>query len=64
MRHEKGMAERGRSNQPRRGGGRAAAARLREILAVHYPAYIEPAADARIRERFPIALPREAMRPS
>jgi trimethylamine--corrinoid protein Co-methyltransferase len=41
----------------------AAVARAREILSNHYPAYIDPAADERIREQFPIALPREALRP-
>ncbi len=37
--------------------------RVRELLAAHYPEYIEPAVDAAIRERYPIRLPREAMRP-
>ena len=37
--------------------------RVREILAGHYPAYIEPAVDAEIRARFPIRLPKEAMAP-
>jgi len=35
--------------------------RLGEILAAHYPAYIDPALDATLRERFPIRLPAEAM---
>ena len=35
--------------------------RAREILASHYPQYIAPEADARIRERFNILLPRERM---
>jgi trimethylamine--corrinoid protein Co-methyltransferase len=35
--------------------------RLGEILAAHYPAYIAPSLDARLRERFPIHLPAEAM---
>jgi trimethylamine--corrinoid protein Co-methyltransferase len=35
--------------------------RLGEILAAHYPAYIAPAVDATLRERFPIRLPAEAM---
>lgn len=39
-----------------------ARARVREILSQHYPDYIDPATDAAIRERFPIRLPREAMR--
>ena len=37
--------------------------RVRSILASHYPAYIDPAIDQKIRERFPITLPREAMFP-
>ena len=36
--------------------------RVREILADHYPEHIDPALDARIRERFDILLPREFMR--
>ncbi len=36
--------------------------RVREILSTHYPAHIDSKTDARIRERFPIRLPREAMR--
>jgi trimethylamine--corrinoid protein Co-methyltransferase len=41
----------------------AAKARVREILSTHYPAYIDPATDAKIRERFEVYLPKEAMRP-
>ncbi len=41
----------------------AARARAREILSSHYPGYIDPATDAKIRERFEILLPRNAMRP-
>lgn len=37
--------------------------RVKEILSTHYPRYIDPAADARIRERFPIRLAPEDMRP-
>lgn len=37
--------------------------RVRETLAEHYPAYIEPRRDAEIRARFPIQLPLEQMRP-
>lgn len=36
----------------------------REILDRHYPAHIDAADDARIRSRFPILLPPEAMRPA
>jgi len=32
-----------------------------EVLAGHYPNYIDPATDAEIRRRFPIKLPRKAM---
>jgi trimethylamine--corrinoid protein Co-methyltransferase len=37
--------------------------RVREILSTHYPAYLDPAVDARIRERFPIRLDPADMRP-
>ncbi len=37
--------------------------RLRDILSRHYPDHIDPALDARIRERFPIKLPRDRLRP-
>ncbi len=40
-----------------------ATARTREILSRHYPAHIDPALDAAIRERFAIKLPTDAMRP-
>lgn len=39
-----------------------ACARAREILATHYPRHIDPAVDARLRERFEIRLPLGAMR--
>ncbi len=38
-----------------------ARARAAELLAGHYPTYIEPQVDERIRQRLPIRLPREAM---
>lgn len=38
-----------------------AGARVRSILSTHYPECVDPAADAKIRERFPILLPREHM---
>jgi len=38
-----------------------AAERVRAILSTHYPEYIDPATDAKIRERYPILLPREQM---
>jgi trimethylamine--corrinoid protein Co-methyltransferase len=41
----------------------AARARVKETLARHYPAYIDPNTDAAIRARFPIALAPEDMRP-
>jgi len=37
--------------------------RVREILSTHYPTYLDPAVDARIRERFPIRLDPADMRP-
>jgi trimethylamine--corrinoid protein Co-methyltransferase len=40
----------------------AARQRAQEILSTHYPAYIDPAVDARLRERFPILLKPEDMR--
>ncbi len=40
-----------------------AAARVNKILASHYPAYIDPVIDARIRESFPIQLDAALMRP-
>jgi len=43
--------------------GELAHARAKELLDGHYPDYIDPAVDARIRERFPIVLSREAMGP-
>ena len=39
-----------------------AGARVRKILATHYPEHIDPAVDRKIRERFPVGLPEEAMR--
>jgi trimethylamine--corrinoid protein Co-methyltransferase len=36
--------------------------RAREILSAHYPVYIDAGVDARIRQRLPIRLPRDAMR--
>jgi len=41
----------------------AARARVRETLSTHYPTYIDPATDAKIRDRFGIHLPETAMRP-
>jgi trimethylamine---corrinoid protein Co-methyltransferase len=38
-----------------------AALRVREILASHYPQYIESAVDAKIRDKFKIEIPREYM---
>lgn len=37
--------------------------RVRKILSTHYPEYIDPAIDRRIRDAFPISLPTEYMRP-
>ena len=37
--------------------------RVGEILGTHYPQYLDPAVDARIRERFPIRLDPADMRP-
>jgi trimethylamine--corrinoid protein Co-methyltransferase len=38
-------------------------ARVKRLLAGHYPEYIAPEADARIREKFPIKLDPKDMRP-
>ncbi len=35
--------------------------RVRDVLASHYPDHVSPALDARIRECFPIRLPRGDM---
>jgi len=35
--------------------------RVRQILSTHYPRYIEPAIDRKVRETFPILLPEEFM---
>jgi trimethylamine--corrinoid protein Co-methyltransferase len=37
--------------------------KVKKVLATHYPEYIDADADARIRDRFPIRLAREDMRP-
>ncbi len=37
--------------------------RVREILSTHYPNYISARADSRIRDRFPIHIPVDAMQP-
>ena len=37
--------------------------RVKEILSRHYPEYIDPAVDSAIRDRFPIQIPLEAMKP-
>ena len=37
--------------------------RLGEIMTAHYPSYIDPAVDARLRADYPIRLPRAAMGP-
>ena len=36
--------------------------RVRSILSTHYPEYIDPAIDAKIRDTYPILLPQEVMR--
>jgi trimethylamine--corrinoid protein Co-methyltransferase len=38
-----------------------AALRVNEILSSHYPDYIDPAIDKKIRDKFPIQVPREFM---
>ncbi len=41
----------------------AAGVRVREILSSHYPEHIGSVTDRKIRERFDILLPEDAMRP-
>jgi len=41
---------------------RLAGERVRQILSSHYPEYIDPAVDRRIRETFPILLPETSMK--
>ncbi len=61
------LADRGTYDDWREAGKRdayeLARAKAVAILAEHYPVYIDPAADAKIRERFPIRLAPEDMRP-
>jgi trimethylamine--corrinoid protein Co-methyltransferase len=40
-----------------------ARARVEEVLSTHYPSYIDPAVDAKIRDKFDIKIPVEAMKP-
>jgi trimethylamine--corrinoid protein Co-methyltransferase len=60
------LADRQPPNQWQENGSRdirtQAGARVREILSTHYPAYIDPGVDEKIRERFPISLDRGLMR--
>jgi trimethylamine--corrinoid protein Co-methyltransferase len=37
--------------------------KVKEILSTHYPAYVDPGVDKAIRDRFPIKLSREDMKP-
>ena len=37
--------------------------KVKHVLSSHYPEYIDPAADARIRDKFPIRLSNKDMRP-
>ena len=40
-----------------------ARAKVQKILSTHYPSYIDPATDAKLRDAFDIRLPAEAMKP-
>jgi len=40
-----------------------AAKKVKEILSTHYPSHVGDDVDAAIREKFPVKLPRSAMRP-
>ena len=55
----KEWAEQGSSNVVER-----AQAKMREILASHFPNHVAEAVDDRLRERFDIKLPREVMQPN
>jgi trimethylamine--corrinoid protein Co-methyltransferase len=61
------LADRGTYDDWRDGGKRdiyeLAHEKVESLLSSHYPVYIDPAADAKIRERFPIMLKPEDMRP-
>jgi len=61
------LADRGTYNEWKDTGKRdayeIAHEKAKKILAEHYPVYIDPTADARIREHFPIALKPEDMKP-
>ena len=61
------LADRGTYDEWREGGKRdlyeLAHERVGKLLSNHYPVYIDPAADAKIREHFPIALKPDDMRP-
>ncbi len=61
------LADRGTYDEWREGGKRdlytLAHEKVAKLLSDHYPVYIDPAADAKIRERFPIMLKPEDMRP-
>jgi trimethylamine--corrinoid protein Co-methyltransferase len=61
------LADRGTYDDWKDGGKRdiyeLAHEKVQKLLSSHYPVYIDPAADAKIRERFPIVLKPEDMRP-
>jgi trimethylamine--corrinoid protein Co-methyltransferase len=52
-------AEQGRTDVLQRAG-----AKVRSILATHFPNHLPEAIDRAIRQRYPVKLPREAMRPA
>ena len=62
-----GISDRRTQGEWEETGGRdivdSARARVREILSTHYPGHIGSATDHKIRERFDILLPEDAMRP-
>jgi trimethylamine--corrinoid protein Co-methyltransferase len=41
----------------------SAAQKVRDILSTHYPTYIDPATEQKIRDRFPILLDKAHMQP-
>lgn len=61
------LADRGGIEDWEKGGktgiSKPARKQVEDILSTHYPEYIDPDIDKLIRERFPIKLPREKMKP-
>ena len=50
-----------RKSRRRAGGGHSARLAARDLLSSHYPEYIDRSTEKKIRDKYPILLPREAM---